>query len=150
MGDLIRRGRDFWDPFDILSDFQDEMNRAFGRTLTRRDGWTKAFSPDIDIREEADRFILNADLPGMRKEDLDISILGNQLTLKGERKYEKEVKEKDYHYSERSYGTFSRSFQLPAEVDAGKVRATYQDGVLELVLPKSETSKRKQITVEVK
>ena len=150
MNHIVRRNRDLWDPFHMIADFQDEMNRVFGRTLTRRDDGTRTFSPDIDIREEADKFILGADFPAMRKEDLEVTILGNRLTLKGERKKEKEISEKDYRYSERSYGAFSRSFQLPAEVDAQKARATYKDGVLELVLPKSESAKPKQITVEVK
>ena len=150
MKSLVRRNSDLWDPFDMLMDLRDEMNRAFGRTMTRRDGFSQAFSPVLDVREEADNFIVNADLPGLKKEDIDISVLGNQLTLKGERKHEKETKEKDFQYIERSYGAFSRTIQLPTEVDAGKVQATYKDGVLELTLPKSESAKPKQITVEVK
>jgi len=150
MKSLVRKNSNLWDPFDMFTDLQDEMNRAFGRTLSRRDGWTQTFSPTLDVQEEADKFVIHADLPGMKKEDLNISALGNQLTLKGERKHDKENKEKDYHYSERSYGAFCRAIQLPTEVDTGKIQATYKDGVLELTLPKSENAKPKQISIEVK
>ena len=150
MRNLIRSNRELWDPFDLFTDLQDEMNRAFGRTLSRRDAWTPAYQPNVDVKEHEDKFILQADLPGIRKEDLDISVLGNQLTLKGERKHEEDKKDKDFHYSERSYGAFARTIQFSSEIDAAKVQAAYKDGVLEITLPKSESAKPKQITVNVK
>jgi HSP20 family protein len=95
---------------------------------------------------------LRADLPGLKKEEFSISVEGSQLTLKGERKQEKESgnPEKGYYYSERTYGTFLRSFEFPTEIQAEKVKAAYKDGVLEVTLPKSENAKPKQINVEVK
>ncbi|MCM8775727.1 MAG: Hsp20/alpha crystallin family protein [Candidatus Omnitrophica bacterium] len=148
--DLIRRDRDLWDPFDIVSDLQREMNRIFNRSITSREGWTRGFQPSIEVEDENDHFVLRADAPGLKKEDFSISIQGNHLTLKGERKVEKENKGKGYYYSERSYGAFARTFEFPAEIQADKAKANYKDGVLEVILPKSESSKPKQINVEIK
>ncbi len=93
--------------------------------------------------------MVKAEVPGIKKEDLEISILGNQLTIKGERKKEEEVKEKGYYYSERSYGALSRTVEIPKEVQADKVRATFKDGILEVRLPITEEAKRKEIKVKV-
>ncbi len=138
------------EPFDLVLDLQNEMNRIFNRSLTHPENWAKGFSPSIEVREEADHYLLHADLPGMKKEDFNIAVHGNTLTLKGERKCEKETKEKGACYSERFYGAFTRSFDFPTEVDSEKVKASYKDGVLEVSLPKAESSKPKQINVEVK
>lgn len=148
--DLIKKNNSFWDPFYALTDLQTDLNRAFNRTLMGHDQWSREFSPDIEVHEEADQFMVTADLPGLRKEDLNISVQGNMLTLRGERKREKESKSKEYHYSERFFGSFTRTVELPAEVDSGKVKASYRDGVLEISLPKSESAKPKQIQIEVK
>ncbi len=139
-----------WDPFDLLSDVQHDLNRVFDRSLRGQNGWTRSFRPDLEVREEKDRFVVHADLPGMKKEDLSISVEGTYLTLRGERKEETESKEKGYRYSERFFGTFSRTIELPTEIDAQKVKAAYKDGVLEIQLPKSESAKPKQIDIEVK
>ena len=151
---LVRRTKETWDPFDFVRDLQGELSRAFNTSLLRTDGggdaWHRAFDPEIDVREEADRFLVHADLPGIKKEELDISVSGNLLTLKGERKNEKEVKEKNRYYSERMFGAFSRTLELPSEIDAGKVQAAYKDGVLEIALPKSEHAKPKQIKIDIK
>lgn len=150
---LMRRKKDLWDPFDFVRDLQDEMSRFLSLSPLRRDGdlgWRGVFEPEIEVREEADHFLVRADLPGIRKEDIDISVTENVVTLKGERKAESERKEKNYFYSERVYGAFSRTIELPAEIEAEKVRASYKDGVLELTLPKVESAKPKQIKVEVK
>lgn len=148
---LVRRTKETWDPFDFVRDLQGELSRAFNTSLLRTDGdtWRQAFDPEIDVREETDRFLVHADLPGIKKEELDISVSGNLLTLKGERKHEREAKEKNRYYSERTFGAFSRTLELPSEIDAGKVQATYKDGVLEISLPKSEHAKPKQIKVDV-
>lgn len=105
--------------------------------------------PAIEMFEEKDDIVVKAELPGIKKEDLEISVLGNQLTIKGERKKEEEVKEKGYYYSERSYGAFSRTVEIPKEVQADKVRATFKDGILEVRLPMTEEAKRKEIKVKV-
>lgn len=148
---LIRKNRDEgWEPFDIVSDIQNEMNRVFNRSLTHKDGWARTFEPTVEVHEEPDHYELRADLPGMKKEDFSISAQANTLTLKGERKQEKESKEKGYFYSERFYGSFSRTLEFPTEIQAEKVKASYKDGVLELTLPKSENAKPKLINVEVK
>lgn len=146
---LIKR-HEVWDPFDLMTDFQNEMNRLFHRSLTRKNGWEKTFEPELDLIEEKDAFILKVDLPGIKKEELDIKVEGKLLTLKGERKEEKETKEKNYHASERFYGAFTRVIELPMDVKADQIKALYKDGVLEIALPKTEGAKAKQVTVEVK
>ena len=151
---LIKRQRDLWAPFDFVKDLQDEMTHFLNISPLRRNGdiaeWQRTFAPDIELKEEADHFLLRTDLPGIKKEELDISVTGNLLTLKGERKRESESKSKDCYYSERMFGSFSRTIELPTEIDAEKVKALYKDGVLELTLPKVEGAKPKQIKVEVK
>ena len=150
---LMRRSREVWDPFDFMRDLQSEMNRFLNLSPLRKDGdlaWARPFEPDIEVREEPDHFLVRADLPGIKKEELNISVTGNLLTLKGERKGETETKGRDYFYSERFYGAFSRTLELPTEVEADKMKAAYKDGVLELTLPKAESAKPKQIKVEVK
>jgi len=146
---LIKR-REGWDPFDVMADFQHDMNRLFGRSLMKRNGWTRAFEPEVDVAEDKDAFLVKADLPGIKKEELDIKVEGRLLTLKGERKEEKETKEKNYYASERFYGAFTRMIELPAEVKTDQIKAAYKDGVLEITLPKSEGARAKQITVEVR
>jgi len=148
--DLIRRNKDVWDPFDVFSDLQNEMNRVFNRSLKKQDGWPQNFNPDVEVTDETDHYTVHADLPGLKKEDFDISVRGNQVTIKGERKKEHEKKEKNAYFTERLYGSFSRTLEFPTELAAEKVKAAYKDGVLEVTLPKSETSKPKQINVEVK
>jgi HSP20 family protein len=105
--------------------------------------------PAIEIYEEKDDVIIKADVPGMKKEDLDINISGTLLTIKGEKKQEEEVKKKGYYYSERSYGSFLRTIDLPKEVQIDKARAHFKDGVLELRLPKTEEAKRKDVKIKV-
>ena len=150
---LMRRSRELWDPFDFVRDLQEEMTKFLSVSPIRKDGdlaWQRTFEPDLEVREENDHFLVRCDLPGIRKEEIEVSVRGNLLTLKGERKRETESKGKDYFYSERSYGAFSRTLELPTEVDAEKVKATFKDGVLELALPKVESAKPKQIKVDIK
>src|SRR3989338_3293964 len=146
---LIKR-HETWDPFDLMTDFQNEMNRLFHRSLHKKNGWEKTFEPEVDLVEEKDTFIVKTDLPGIKKEELDVKVEGRLPTLKGERKEEKETKEKNYYASERFYGAFIRMIELQTEVKADQIKATYKDGVLEMTLPKTEGAKAKQITVEVK
>jgi HSP20 family protein len=108
------------------------------------------WAPAIDVFERDDRFVVRAELPGMKEEDIDVSVIGNRLIIKGERKAESEVERKDYYYSERSYGSFSRSIDMPSDVDAKKIKASYDDGVLEINLPKTPRVKPKKVSVSAK
>jgi HSP20 family protein len=141
-----------WRPFRDLVSIQDEMNRLFddffGRPVTRPE-WEEAWSPSVDVSETKDNVIINAEIPGMNKEDVKVSVQDNVLTLSGERKQEKEEKNANYHRIERSYGSFSRSFTLPTSVQADKVKATYKDGILKITLPKTEEVKPKEILISV-
>jgi HSP20 family protein len=140
-----------WDPFRDLGMIQDRMNRLFedaGR------GWrsdeptaTTTWSPAVDIFETEGEIVVKAELPGMERKDITLNLEKNVLTLKGERRFEKDTKEDNYHRIERSYGTFSRAFSIPATVDEENIRADYKDGVLKIVLPKKEQSKPKQIRI---
>ena len=107
----------------------------------------RTWLPAVDIYENDDAFVATADLPGLKKEDLDVSIENNVLTVSGERKFEKSDDEGTFRRVERSYGTFRRSFALPRTVDSTKVEAKFEDGVLTLALPKSEVAKSRKITV---
>lgn len=146
------RGRE-WDPFRELLDLEKEFQRFFDTSLEllpERVSKEGIWSPSLDVAEDKENIIIKADLPGVKQQDIDISITGDILTLQGERKREEEVKDKNYHRIERFYGAFKRSFTLPPYADTTKVKATYKDGVLEIVIPKTEESKPKQIKVEVK
>ena len=102
----------------------------------------------MDVSETGKEIVVHAEIPGMDSKDIDISLNGRVLTIKGERKQEHEDKEKSYHRIERSYGSFSRSFELPADVDADKVKASYKDGVLVLNIPKTKEQSVKKIEVK--
>lgn len=104
-------------------------------------------SPSVDIFEEGDEVVVKAEIPGVEKKDLDVSITENSLTLSGEKKQEQKVEKKDYHRIERSYGSFSRSFRLPDNVDGSKAKANFKDGVLEIRMPKTKETKKKKIEI---
>ncbi|UCH81826.1 MAG: Hsp20/alpha crystallin family protein [Nitrospiraceae bacterium] len=105
--------------------------------------------PMVDIYEEGDHVIVKSDLPGLSKEDLDINLTEDTITLSGEKKKEEKVEKKDYYRLERSFGSFKRSFRLPTEVNTSKAKATFRDGVLEVKIPKTETAKRKEHKVKI-
>jgi HSP20 family protein len=141
-----------WSPARDLLSIRDEMNRLFndflGRTGDQEGGWsTGAWAPPVDIRETDEAIILKAELPGFSKDDVHIELHNNRLTLRGERKHEAEVKEEQYHRRERAYGSFQRTFLLPATIDQEQVTASFKNGILELRLPKSETARPKQIAI---
>ena len=140
-----------WDPFRDLNLLQDRMNRLFddaGRNWRADEpAATTTWSPSVDIFETEGEIIVKAELPGMDRNDITLHLENNVLTLRGERKFQKETKEENYHRIERSYGTFSRSFSIPATVDEEKIRADYKDGVLKIALPKKEQAKPKQIKI---
>jgi len=142
-----------WKPFRDIFSIQDEMNRLFddffGRPVTRPAWAEEACCPCVDVSETKDNLVINTEIPGMSKDDVNVSVKDNVLTLSGEKKQEKEEKDADYHRIERSYGSFSRSFTLPTSVQPDKVKAAYKDGILRITLPKSEEVKPKQIPITV-
>lgn len=143
-----------FEPFRELAQMQDRINRIFGDAYTRRyddDVMQRGeWAPPVDIFENGDQeIVLRAELPGVAKDDIDVRVENNTLTLRGERKRETEVKQEQYHRVERVYGTFSRSFSLPSRIDSEKVRADFKDGVLTITLPVREEAKPRQISVAV-
>src|SRR6266446_4113375 len=140
-----------WDPFRDMNVLQDRMNRLFEDA---GHGWrssepsaTTAWSPAVDIFETEGEIVVKAELPGMERKDITLNLENNVLTLRGERRFQKETKDDNYHRIERSYGNFSRSFSIPAVVDEEKLRADDKDDVLKIVQPKKEQSKPKQIKI---
>jgi HSP20 family protein len=133
-----------WDPFADLNRMQRDFEKSFFGPRTR----PADFAPAVDVHEDAESLVLRAELPGVKREDVDISIDGNVLTFKGERKLEKEESGRKYHRIERSYGSFVRQFQLPTNVDATSVEAQLTEGVLTLKLPKKQELKARKIEVK--
>ncbi|HXC69046.1 MAG TPA: Hsp20/alpha crystallin family protein [Pyrinomonadaceae bacterium] len=140
-----------YDPFRDLRTLQEEVNRLFSTNMTRAfddEGIGRgAWAPSVDIYENKDQIVLEAELPGMKQEDFDLSIENNVLTLRGERKFEKTDETDNYHRVERSYGAFTRSFTLPQTVSAEGANAEYNNGVLRVTLPKREETKARRIQV---
>jgi len=140
-----------YDPFRDLRTLQEEVNRLFSTNLTRAFGdegiARGAWAPSVDIYENKDQIVLEAELPGMKQEDFDLSIENNVITLRGERKFEKTDETDNYHRVERSYGSFTRSFTLPQTVSAEGATAEYNNGVLRVTLPKKEETKARRIQV---
>jgi HSP20 family protein len=141
-----------WDPFRDLNTLQDRMNRLFEEANR---GWrsgepasASAWSPAVDIYETETEIVVKAEIPGVDRKDIELNLEKNVLTLRGDRRFEKETKDENYHRIERAYGTFSRSFSIPAVVDESKIKADYRDGVLTIALPKTEKAKPKQIKIE--
>ncbi len=142
-----------WEPFRELEEVNDRLRRIFGRPLARTNGDESLagaeWSPTVDVSESNEEYLIKAELPEVKKEDVRISIDSGVLTLQGERKQEKEEKGKKFHKIERSYGSFLRNFTLPGGVDETRIRADFKDGVLNLHLPKSEKARAKVIDVKV-
>jgi HSP20 family protein len=145
-----------WDPFRDVMTLQDRMNRLFDQALskTRADDEeglaTSTWLPAVDIFETADNIVMKAELPGVSRENIDIQVRDNTLTLKGERTFEREVKDENYLRIERSYGAFQRAFSLPTVIQQDKIKAVFKDGVLEVTMPKAEVAKPKQVKIDVK
>lgn len=143
-----------WQPMRDLMGMQDEMNRLFDRFF-RRDVWDEEgmvpaeWYPTVDVSENRDEFLINAELPGMKKEDVQVSFANGSLKIEGERTQEKEDKDTNYHRVERSYGKFCRTFQVPTQIKADKISADFKDGVLKIRLPKAEEVKPKEIEVKI-
>ena len=140
-----------WDPFRELNVLQDRMNRLFQDYAPRgeQDLTTGNFVPPVDIYEDEHSVTLKVEVPGLDPKDVDVQVENNTLTIKGERKFEKEEKEENFHRIERRYGSFIRSFTLPSTVDTDNVKADYENGVLKIQLAKRAEGKPKQIKVNV-
>jgi len=142
-----------WEPFREFSTLQDRMNRLFRETYNEggRDEslTTSSFAPAVDVYEDEHNVSLKIEVPGIDEKDIDIRLENNTLTVHGERKIEKEEKEENYRRVERQYGSFTRTFTLPTTVDAEKVSANYDKGVLKVTLPKKAEAKPKQIKVNI-
>jgi HSP20 family protein len=141
-----------WEPFREFSTLQDRMNRLFRETQGNSQEeslTTSSFAPAVDVYEDEHNVTLKIEVPGIEEKDIDVRIENNTLTVHGERKIEKEEKEENYRRVERQYGSFTRTFNLPPTVDAEKVQADYDKGVLKITLPKKAEAKPKQIKVNV-
>jgi HSP20 family protein len=138
-----------FDPFRDLARLQEEMGRVFGEDRMFRPGESVGWTPSCDIYEDDEGLALRFELAGVEPKDVDIRFENGVLTLRGERKLEKEEKRDNYHRVELDYGTFTRSFSLPATVDAEKIRAESKNGVLTVTLPKKAEAKPRSIQVKV-
>ena len=139
-----------WDPFREVVALQNRVNNLF-REMNDGDSplTTASFVPAVDIYEDAKKVVLKLEVPGIEEKDLDIRVENNTLTVKGERKFEKEEKEENFRRVERQYGSFTRTFTLPTTVEAEKVSASYDKGILKIAMPKKAEAKPKQIKVNV-
>jgi HSP20 family protein len=148
MGSLDR-----WEPFRNLVDIQGEVNRLLdtfvGRPAAAANAQGRTWLPAVDMHETKDNLVLKVELPGVREKDVAVSITGDLLTIRGERRWEDETKEQKFLHVERVYGQFERLIQLPMAVQADKVKAAYRDGVLEVTLPKAEELKPREIKIDV-
>lgn len=150
-GDLTQSRGGGTAPFNDLNRMRNELDRIFQdpfSLVTLGTSFFEGWTPALDIYEDKDKYVAKAELPGLKNEDIDVSLEGNTLTISGERKQEEERKEGDTYRSERYFGRFQRSVTLPARVDASKIQATYKDGVLTVSIPKTEEAKPKQIEVK--
>jgi HSP20 family protein len=144
-----------WEPFRDLVSIQERMNRLFDdafRGIGRGaddDITSGSWAPAVDIFEQDGNIVLKAELPGVDPKDVEVRVENNVLTLRGERRFENEVKRESFHRIERSYGSFGRSFTLPNVIDTEKIKAEFKDGVLRMTLPKKEEAKPKQISISV-
>jgi len=153
----MARALTVWKPFRELAPFR-EFNRMRKETDRLWDsffergpgaGETGQWYPSLDVTETKNDVVVKAEVPGMDPKDIDISLSNGVLTIKGEKKQEREEGEGDYHLAERIFGAFTRAIQLPAEVQSDKIEATYKNGVLKVILPKSEEAKKKEIKIKV-
>lgn len=138
-----------WDPFREVVALQKSLNSVFGNAETESQLTTASFVPAVDVYEDDKKVVLKLEVPGIEEKDLDVSVEKNTLTVKGERKFDKEEKEENFHRIERRYGSFYRAFTLPSTVDTESVDAKYDAGVLKLELKKKPEAQPKQIKVNV-
>jgi HSP20 family protein len=140
-----------WKPFRELSTLRQEMDKLWNRFFEwpTMEPFKGEWAPPLDVSETKENVVVKAEIPGVDPKEIDISLSDGFLTVRGERKQEKEEKEEDYFVVERSYGSFSRSVRLPHEVKSDKIKANYKDGVLKITLPKSEEAKKKEVRIKV-
>ena len=142
-----------WNPFRELEDIQNRLSSLFGRTSLRGLGeetmTVSEWTPLVDLAEDDKEYLIKAELPEVKKEDVKVTVENGVLTITGERKFEKEEENKKYHRIERAYGSFMRSFTLPQDAAGDKINAEFKDGVLKVHLPKSAEAKPKSIDVKV-
>ena len=142
-----------WDPFRDLLSIQDEMNQMFSRAFGQQagqageSGQRAMWAPALDIAERKDAYLVSVEVPGMKPEDLDVTLENGLLTVQGERRFEQEATDKQWHRVERRYGRFRRSITLPSQVQADAIEASFEDGVLNVRVPKAEEAKPKRIEV---
>ena len=144
-----------WDPVREMEDFSNRLSSFFGRTPVRRENGQEEsitvaeWAPAVDVTEDDKEYLITAELPEVKKEDVKVSVQKGVLSISGERKIEKEDKKKKYHRVERAYGTFVRTFTVPEDADVEKIQAEFKDGMLKVHIPKSEKAKPKEIDVKV-
>ncbi len=140
-----------WSPFKDMVRLRTDMDRIFDEMISKREGenGSGVWLPLLDVSETEDNLRVKAEIPGVSKDDINLSINNNVLTIKGEKKMEKEIEGEDYHRIERIYGNFYRSIELPVLVKSDSIEATFKDGVLEVVLPKVDEVKPKEIAIKV-
>lgn len=140
-----------WDPFRDLVTLREKMNRLFEEAFTSRgeekDLVASTWTPSVDIYETESDLVLTAEVPGIDENDVEIKIEDNTLTIKGDRNFEKETKEENYHRIERSYGSFYRSFTLPRNIDQDKIKAENENGILKVIMPKKPELKPKKVKI---
>ncbi len=144
----IKRYEPFWGIDTFRRDMERLFDSFFGRWGTEE--FPTTWAPLVDIEETKDSIIVRAEVPGMKKDDVKIQVVGDNLVISGERRHQAQDKERHFHRIERSYGVFQRVVTLPMEVEPDKAKASYENGVLEISFPKSEKSKTKEIAIEVK
>jgi HSP20 family protein len=143
-----------WDPFKEITTLQDRMSRVFEEALGRshrpdEDYISGSWIPSVDVRETSDSLVIQAELPGIEPDAVQVSVENGVLCLKGSRSFEKAAEGETYHRVERAYGAFERSFTLPTNVNAEKIEATYKHGILTLTLPKREEAKPRSISIKI-
>ena len=137
-----------WNPIRNFVSVQDELDRVFGRTWKTDDNGARVWQAPVDIEEQPDRYTLHLELPGLKLEDIKITLEDNTLVIRGEKTRTEEQKNATYHRLERVYGTFERTFSLTHAVKSDKIEATYRDGVLEVSVPKAEEAKAREIPIK--
>jgi len=137
-----------WNPIRNFVSVQDELDRVFGRTWRTDENGARVWQAPVDVEEQPDRYTLHLELPGLKLEDIKITLEDNTLVIRGEKTRTEEQKNATYHRLERVYGTFERSFSLTHAVKSDKIEATYRDGVLEVSVPKAEEAKAREIPIK--
>jgi HSP20 family protein len=140
-----------WDPFRDMVSLRERMNRAFDDVFANRgedkDLTPSTWAPAVDIYETENELVLSAEVPGIAEKDIEIRVEDNTLQLRGERKFEKETKEENYHRIERSYGSFYRAFTLPNSIDSEAIKAEHENGVLRVTMPKRQELKPRTVKI---